>query len=474
MTMPADVGLIGLGVMGTNLALNLADNGHRVAVFNRTCEAVDRFAASEAAKGKEIHPYHKLSDFITGIKRPAQIIIMVKPGAAVDQIIRQLTPLLAKGDIIIDAGDSFFKDTIRRTAELASSGLGFVGLGVSGGGEDARRGLSLMPGGTPENYGRIEPILLSVAAKVLGKPCCAHIGPEGAGHFVKMIHNGIEYADMQLIAETYSILKDLVNLDYPAMSEALVDWNQGELEGYLLEITAEILARRDIETGQPICEIILDAAGQKDTGFWASREFLELGLAAPSLIEAVQARSLSVAREERTAARILPGPKAKFSGDSRAFAKEIGEALYAAKIICYAQGFHAMAAGAETYGWKLDLAALATIWRGGCIIRGRFLQRIADAYRENPCLPNLLLDKYLKNLLKKSQGAIRRVAAAAIGAGVPIPVMSSALAFYDGYRSDRLPANLIQAQRDYFGGRTCKHLDKGGYFHSEWTNGKIG
>ncbi len=466
----ADIGLIGLGVMGANLALNMADHGHRVAVFNRTREVTDRFAASEAARGRKIDPHHELKDFVAGIRRPAPVVLMVKAGSAVDQMLGQLTPLLAKGDIVVDAGNSFFRDSIRRTRELADLGLDFVGMGVSGGEEGARRGPSLMPGGTPESYRRLEPILLDISAKVLGKPCCAHIGPDGAGHFVKMIHNGIEYADMQLIAEAYSLLKDLVGLDYPAMREVFADWNKGELESYLIEITADILGRKDPDSGQPVCEIILDAAGQKGTGLWTSQEILELGLAAPTLIEAVQARSLSAAKAERLgASRHLAGPKAKFAGHGQAFAREIGDALYAAKIMCYAQGFRVLAAGAAAYGWNLDMGTLAAIWRGGCIIRARFLQRITDAYRADPGLPNLLLDGYFKGVLDRSQGAIRRVAAAAIGAGVPIPALSSALAYYDGYRAARLPANLIQAQRDYFGAHTYKRVDREGDFHTEWT-----
>ena len=465
----SDIGLIGLGVMGSNLALNIADHGHQVAVFNRNPDHTDSFMASSDAKGKALVAHKELAAFVANIRKPAAVIIMVAAGDPVDQVIKQLAPLLAKGDIVIDAGNSFYQDTIRRTRDLEALGFEFVGMGVSGGEEGARRGPSLMPGGSDAAYRRLEPILNSIAAQVLGTPCCAHIGPDGAGHFVKMVHNGIEYADMQLIAEAYSLLRDLVGMDYPAMHGVFAEWNRGELESYLIEITADILGHKDPDSSQPICEVILDSAGQKGTGLWTSQEILSLGVAAPTLIEAVQARSLSAAKAERVAAaRVITGPKARFAGAADGFAREIGEALYASKVCCYAQGFRLIAAAAEARGWNLDMGTLAKIWRGGCIIRARFLQRITDAYKKNPKLANLLLDDYFAGVMTRSQGAWRRVAAAAVGAGIPIPAFSSALAYYDGYRAERLPANLIQAQRDYFGAHTYQRVDKPGTFHTDW------
>ena len=469
----ADIGLIGLGVMGFNLALNMADHGYTVAVYNRTPEHTDKVMASEAAKGKSLVPHRDLESFVASIAKPAPIVLMVAAGNPVDLVLKQLVPLLAKGDIVVDAGNSFFQDTIRRTREMADLGFEFMGMGVSGGEEGARHGPSLMPGGGKAAYARLEPVLTAIAAKVLGTPCCAHIGPDGAGHYVKMVHNGIEYADMQLIAETYALLHELVGLDYPAMQEIFAEWNRGELESYLIEITAAIMGHLDRETGKPICEVILDAAGQKGTGLWTSQEVLGLGVAAPTLIEAVQARSLSAAKKERVAAaKVLRGPNARFEGAPLAFAKEIGEALYAAKLCCYAQGFSLLRAAAKAYGWQLNMGEIASLWRGGCIIRAKFLQRITDAYRRDSQLANLLLDDYFRDVLARSHSAWRRVVAAAVGAGVAVPALTSALSYFDGYRAERLAANLIQAQRDYFGAHGFKRLDQDGDFHGNWEEGK--
>ncbi len=470
MDQQADIALIGLSVMGSNLALNMADHGYTVAVYNRTQTVTAKFTASEEAEGKSLVGCSTLEELVKQVKKPAPFVLMVKAGSPVDDLIGQLTPLLAKGDIIIDAGNSFFRDTIRRTEQCAEAGLEFMGIGVSGGEEGARHGPSIMPGGSPESYKRVEAILTSIAAKVGSDSCCSYVGADGAGHYVKMVHNGIEYADMQLIAEAYSLLKDLAGLDYPAMREVFVEWNKGELESYLIEITADILGKVDAESGKPICEIIMDKAGQKGTGRWTSVEALDLGVAAPTMIEAVQARSLSAIRDERLAAAdVLSGPSDRYAGDVKAFTNDVREALYLSKLCCYAQGFQLLDAAAKEYGWTLDFGGLAMLWRGGCIIRAQFLERIRDAFRADPNLANLLLDPYFQGIMKRGQDAWRRVAMTAAQYGVPTPAFSSALAYYDGYRSARLPANLIQAQRDYFGAHTYERVDKEGVFHTEWS-----
>ncbi len=470
MDQQADIALIGLSVMGSNLALNMADHGYTVAVYNRTQAVTAKFTASEEAEGKSLIGCASLEELVKRVKKPAPIVLMVKAGSPVDDLTRQLTPLLEKGDIIIDAGNTFFHDTVTRTAQLPKVGLDFMGIGVSGGEEGARHGPSIMPGGSPDSYKRVEPILTSIAAKVAGEPCCAYVGTDGAGHYVKMVHNGIEYADMQLIAEAYSLLKDLAGLDYPAMREVFSEWNRGELESYLIEITADILGKVDAESGKPLCEIIMDRAGQKGTGRWTSVEALDLGIAAPTMIEAVQARSLSAIRDERiAAAKILCGPTDRFTGNIAAFTADVREALYLSKLCCYAQGFQLLAGAATMYKWNLDFGGLAMLWRGGCIIRAQFLERITDAFRANPQLANLLLDPYFLDIMKRGQHAWRRVVMTAAQYAVPTPAFSSALAYYDGYRSGRLPANLIQAQRDYFGAHTYERVDKEGVFHTEWS-----
>ncbi len=466
----ADIALIGLSVMGSNLALNIAEHGYTVAVFNRTAAVTEKFLASPDAKDKNLIGCFSLEDLTKKVKKPAPFILMIKAGPPVDDMIAKLVPYLAQGDIIIDAGNSYFRDTIRRGAELDAKGLSFMGVGVSGGEEGARHGPSIMPGGSTQSYARVEPILTAIAAKVAGVPCCAHIGSDGAGHYVKMVHNGIEYADMQLISEAYTLLKDLSGMNYREMQTEFREWNKGELGSYLIEITADILGRDDPETGKPLCEVIMDRAGQKGTGRWTSVEALDLGVAAPTMIEAVQARSLSAARDERlAAAKVLPGSGRVFAGDGRDFASDVREALYASKLVCYAQGFQLIAAAAATYGWRIDLGGLAMLWRGGCIIRAQFLERIRDAYKELPDLDNLLLAPYFQSVMQRGQEAWRRVVMNAALYGTPTPAFSSALAYYDGYRSARVAANLIQAQRDYFGAHTYERIDKPGVFHTDWV-----
>ncbi len=465
----ADIAVIGLSVMGSSLALNIADHGYTVAVYNRTEAVTAAFTNSEAARGKSIVGCATLEDLVGKVKKPAPFILMIKAGQPVDDMIAKLEPFLKPGDIIIDAGNSFFRDTIRRGRDLAEKNLEFMGIGVSGGEEGARHGPSIMPGGSETSYQRVESILTAIAAKVNGESCCAYVGPDGAGHYVKMVHNGIEYADMQLIAEAYALLKDLAGLDYPAMRDIFAEWNKGELESYLIEITADILGRVDADTGKPICEIIMDKAGQKGTGRWTSIEALDLGIAAPTMIEAVQARSLSAIRAERlVAAGLLPRPNRRFDKDARLFAEAVRQALYASKLCCYAQGFQLIASASQTYGWNIDLGGLAMLWRGGCIIRAQFLERIRNAYRDKPDLANLLLDPYFLEVMQRSQDAWRQVIMTAAEHGIAVPAFASALSYYDGYGSARLPANLIQAQRDYFGAHTYERIDKEGVFHTEW------
>jgi 6-phosphogluconate dehydrogenase len=467
----ADIGLIGLAVMGQNLVLNMDDHGFTVAVFNRTTEKVTHFIENEAQGTKVIGTY-SVEELAANLKRPRKIMIMVKAGWPVDATIEQLLPYLEAGDIIIDGGNSYFPDSIRRTKELAEKGLHFIGTGVSGGEEGARFGPSIMPGGSPEAWPHVKEIFQSIAAKVEdGTPCCDWVGADGAGHFVKMVHNGIEYGDMQLISEAYHLMKDVLGLSYPEMQAAFAGWNEGVLDSYLIEITADILGYRD-EDGEPLVEKILDAAGQKGTGRWTAMEALELGIPLTLIGEAVLARSLSALKEERVvASKVLSGPQPQFSGDAAAFVEDIQQALYAAKIISYTQGYMLMQAAAAEYGWDLNYGGIALMWRGGCIIRSAFLGKIKVAYDNNPNLSNLLLDPYFKTEVENAQAAWRRVVAKAFENGVPVPAMSSALAFFDGYRAERLPANLLQAQRDYFGAHTYERVDKprGEFFHTNWT-----
>jgi 6-phosphogluconate dehydrogenase len=469
-TAPAEIGLVGLGVMGQNLALNIADHDQRVAVYNRTSSKTEEFVAGDEAKGRPLTPCLSLEALVGALRRPRAIILMVKAGEATDQQIQALAPLLEPGDLIIDGGNARYPDTIRRDRTLRERGLLFSGTGISGGEEGARHGPSIMPGGAEEAYARVAPVFEAIAAKVDGQPCCTHIGPDGAGHFVKMLHNGIEYADMQLIAETYAVMKDALGLGYPEMQAIFAEWNRGELDSYLIEITADILGKNDPETGRPMAEIILDRAAQKGTGAWAVAAALELGAPAPVLAAAVGARSLSMLKEERVrAAKALASPAQRFEGDRAALVAALRDALLAAKVCAYAEGFAIMAAAGKVHDWPLDFGAIASIWRAGCIIRARFLYRIKEAYERDPAVPSLLLDPYFADLVTRAQPAWREVVATATRHGVAIPALSSALAYFDGYRSARLPANLIQAQRDYFGAHTYERVDRPGSFHTEWT-----
>ncbi len=464
-----DFGLIGLAVMGQNLVLNIESKGFSVAAYNRTAARTEEFAAGEA-KGKRILATYSLPDFVSALRRPRKIMLMVKAGQAVDDFIEHLLPHLEKGDLLIDGGNSNFHDTIRRNKSLSEKGILYIGTGVSGGEEGALKGPSIMPGGQPEAYELVAPILRKIAAQVDGEPCCAYIGPDGAGHYVKMVHNGIEYGDMQLISEAYFIMKEALGLSAKELHQVFADWNEGELNSYLIEITRDIFARVDEETGQPLVEVILDKAGQKGTGKWASQDALDLGVAAPTIAEAVFARCISAIKEERVAAsKLLRGPAPKYAGDRKAFIEAIRQALYASKICSYAQGFALMKEAGKEYGWKLNFGEIAMIWRGGCIIRARFLHRITEAYQRDPDLANLMLDPFFKGILEKSQDNWRHVLATATTLGLPVPAFASALAYFDSYRRDRLPANLLQAQRDYFGAHTYERTDKPGTFHTEWV-----
>lgn len=468
----ADIGLIGLAVMGENLVLNMESHGFTVAVFNRTVEKVDAFLAGRA-KGKNILGAHTLQELIALLKRPRRIMLMVKAGKAVDDFIEMLLPLLEPGDIIIDGGNSHFPDSIRRTKYLESKGLLFIGTGVSGGEEGALRGPSIMPGGSPAAWPHVKPIFQAIAAKVEdGTPCCDWVGSDGAGHFVKMVHNGIEYGDMQLICEAYHIMKEGLGMSNKEMHEVFAEWNEGELNSYLIEITRDILNYRD-ENKKYVVDYILDTAGQKGTGKWTSVAALDLGIPMTMVSEAVFARCLSALKDERViASKILKGPaKKKITASKKKFIEDIRKALYASKITSYAQGFMLMKEAAKEYHWDLNYGNIALLWRGGCIIRSVFLGKIKDAYDRNPQLANLLLDPYFKKIMANCQDSWRKVIAAATQAGIPVPAMTSSLMFYDGYRHKWLPANLLQAQRDYFGAHQYERIDKprGEFFHTNWT-----
>jgi 6-phosphogluconate dehydrogenase len=464
-----DFGLIGLAVMGQNLALNVESKGFSVAVFNRTTARTEEFMAGPA-KGKKIVGAETLEEFLGALKRPRKIMLMVKAGQPVDDFISLLLPHLDKGDLIVDGGNSFFQDTIRRNKMLTEKGILYIGTGVSGGEEGALHGPSIMPGGQPEAYDLVAPILTKIAAQVNGEPCCTYIGPDGAGHYVKMVHNGIEYGDMQLIVEAYFIMKNALNLDARRLHDVFAQWNEGELNSYLIEITRDIFTRKDEETRQPLVEVILDKAGQKGTGKWTSQSALDLGVAAPTIAEAVFARCISAIKEERVAASsILRGPSTTYGGDQKTFIGAIRQALYASKVCSYAQGFALMREAGKEYGWNLRFGEIAKIWRGGCIIRAQFLHRITEAYQRDPNLPNLMLDPFFKGILENAQENWRHVIASAATLGYPIPAFSSALSYFDSYRRERLPANLIQAQRDYFGAHTYERIDKPGTFHTEWV-----
>jgi 6-phosphogluconate dehydrogenase len=467
----ADIGLIGLAVMGENLVLNMESKGFTVAVFNRTVEKVDRFIEGRG-KGKHFIGTHSVEEFVNSLKRPRKVMMLVKAGQAVDDFIEKLIPHLEKGDIIIDGGNSHFPDTIRRTEYVESKGLLYIGTGVSGGEEGALLGPSIMPGGSNDAWPHVKPIFQAIAAKVSdGSPCCEWVGENGAGHFVKMVHNGIEYGDMQLICEAYQIMKELLGMTADDMHEVFTEWNKGELDSYLIEITRDILAFKD-EDGQPLVEKILDTAGQKGTGKWTAVAALDQGVPLTLIGEAVFARCLSAQKDERVhASKVLTGPSKKFSGDKKAFINDIRDALYASKLVSYAQGYVLMRAAAGEYGWNLNNGGIALMWRGGCIIRSVFLGKIKEAFDKNPKLENLLLDPYFKEKIVSAQEGWRRVVAAAAMHGIPVPAFSTALAYYDGYRSERLPANLLQAQRDYFGAHTYERTDKprGQFFHTNWT-----
>jgi 6-phosphogluconate dehydrogenase len=468
--MKADIGVIGLAVMGQNLARNMESRGYTVAVYNRTA-ARTRELIEAHGKGTKLVPAYSLEEFVAGLAKPRKAFIMVKAGKPVDEVITELTPLLEKGDILIDGGNSFFQDTIRRTREAEAKGLRYIGTGVSGGEEGALHGPAIMPGGTREAYEAVGKILRDISAKVGDDPCCTYIGPDGAGHYVKMVHNGIEYGDMELISEAYFIMKNVLGMGHDEMHRTFAEWNRGDLDSYLIQITADILARKDPDTGQPLVEVILDKAGQKGTGKWTTDSALELGVAAPTIAEAVFARCISAVQKERVeAAKVLKGPAARFSGDRKEFLDAIRDALYASKICSYAQGFALMKAAAAEYHWDLQFGEISMIWRGGCIIRARFLSKIRDAYERDPKLANLLLDPYFREVVERSQPRWRKVVAAAAELGVPIPAFSSALSYYDSYRTARLSANMIQAQRDYFGAHTYERTDKPGTFHTEWSN----
>jgi len=464
----ADIGLWGMAVMGQNLVLNMESKGFTVAAYNRTAEKTKKFA-EEQAKGKNIIPTYEVKDFIDCIAKPRKVMIMVKAGKPVDMVIEQILPYLEKADVIIDGGNSYFGDTIRRCNQLKDKGLLYIGTGVSGGEEGALKGPSIMPGGSKEAYKAVEPIFTKIAAQVDGQPCCTYIGDDGAGHFVKMTHNGIEYGDMQLICEAYYLMKNALGETSDQMHDVFADWNKGELDSYLIQITADILSKKDSETGKPLVEVILDKAGQKGTGAWTSQTALALGIAAPTIAEAVFARCISAIKDQRVAAsKQLSGPSGKYTGDKAEFLKAIRDGLYASKICSYAQGFAMMAAAAKEYNWKLDFGKIAMIWRGGCIIRAHFLHRIREAYDHNANLANLLLDPYFKEIVENAQESWRKVVSTAAELGIPVPAFSSALNYYDSYRNPRLAANMIQAQRDYFGAHTYERIDKEGVFHTDW------
>src|SRR5579884_1581928 len=467
-----DIGLIGLAVMGQNLVLNMNDHGYRVCVYNRTVSKVDDFLANEA-KGTNVVGAHSIEELVKALKRPRRVMLMVKAGETVDQMIDQLVPHLEKGDIIIDGGNSHFPDTNRRTKALAEKGILFIGTGVSGGEEGARFGPSIMPGGNPQAWPYVKEIFQSIAAKVEdGSPCCDWVGEDGAGHYVKMVHNGIEYGDMQLICEAYQLLEAGLGLNADELHNVFADWNKGELDSYLIEITADIFTKKD-EDGQPMIEKILDTAGQKGTGKWTAISALDTGTPVTLIGEAVFARCLSAMKQERVAAsKVLTGPGANGAAEDRkTFIENVRRALYCSKMISYAQGYMLLREAAKEEGWNLNFGGIALMWRGGCIIRSRFLGKIKEAYDKNPRLTNLLLDDFFSSTLIKYQDSWRRAIVAAIQCGTPTPAFSTALAFYDGYRTERLPANLLQAQRDFFGAHTYERVDKprGQFFHTNWT-----
>ncbi|MBO5634458.1 MAG: decarboxylating NADP(+)-dependent phosphogluconate dehydrogenase [Bacteroidales bacterium] len=468
----SDIGLVGLAVMGENLALNMESKGFHVSVYNRTVEKVDHFMEGRG-KGLNFYGAHSLEDFIASLKSPRKVFLMVKAGKPVDDFIEKLIPLLDKGDIIIDGGNTHFPDTARRTEYVESKGLLYIGTGVSGGEEGALKGPSMMPGGSPAAWPFVKPIFQEISAKVAdGTPCCDWVGQGGAGHFVKMVHNGIEYGDIQLICECYQIMKDILGMTNEEMHETFAEWNKGDLDSYLIEITRDILAKKD-EDGRYVLDYILDTAGQKGTGKWTAISALDLGEPLTLISESVYARCLSALKEERVeASKILEGPEpVRFTGDRKAFLEDLRRALFASKVVSYAQGYSLMRAAAKEYGWDLNYGGIALLWRGGCIIRSVFLGKIKEAFDKNPALANILLDPYFKEKLSDAQKGWRNVVSQAIVNGVPAPCMTAALEYYDGYRTERLPANMLQAQRDYFGAHTYERTDRprGEFFHTNWT-----
>ncbi|KRM88299.1 NADP-dependent phosphogluconate dehydrogenase [Lacticaseibacillus thailandensis] len=463
------IGVVGMAVMGKNLALNIESRGNTVAIYNRTGSKTKKVV--EDHPDKKLVPSYTVEDFVASLEKPRRIIMMVKAGKATDAVIGQLLPLLDKGDVLIDGGNTFFGDTMRRNAELDKSGINFIGMGVSGGELGALEGPSLMPGGQKEAYDLVAPILNQIAAKAEdGEPCVTYIGPNGAGHYVKMVHNGIEYGDMELIAESYNVMRNLVGMSVEEIADVFKEWSKGELSSYLIDITAEILTRKDdLGSDKPIVDLILDEAGNKGTGKWSSQSALELGVPQSVITESVYARYISAMKDERVAAsKVLPKPVGNVQIDKQATIEMIRKALYFSKLMSYAQGFEQMRVASEHYDWNLQYGELAKIWRAGCIIRAQFLQNITDAYNKDPELKNLLFDDYFKDIARNYQEAVRDLVGLAVKAGVPVPGFSAAISYYDSYRAEVLPANLTQAQRDYFGAHTYNRTDREGVFHYTW------
>ncbi|TWH16340.1 6-phosphogluconate dehydrogenase [Rhodococcus rhodochrous J45] len=468
-TPQAQIGVTGLAVMGSNIARNFARNGYTVALHNRSIAKTDALLAEHGSDGTFVRT-ETIDDFVAALEKPRRVLIMVKAGDATDAVIDELADAMEPGDIIIDGGNALYTDTIRREAALRARGLHFVGAGISGGEEGALNGPSIMPGGPAESYEALGPLLEKVAAQVDGTPCCTHIGPDGAGHFVKMVHNGIEYADMQLIGEAYHLLRDALGYDAGQIADVFADWNTGTLESYLIEITADVLRQTDAATGKPLVDVIVDAAEQKGTGRWTVKAALDLGVPVTGIAEAVFARALSGSRDQRAAARgLAAGNLGAAPTDAAQFTEDIRAALYASKIVAYAQGFDQIAAGSAEYGWNVDRAALATIWRGGCIIRAQFLNRIKEAYDADPALPSLILAPYFRDAIEIGIDSWRRVVVTATQLGIPVPAFASSLSYYDGLRADRLPAALTQGQRDFFGAHTYERTDRPGKFHTLWS-----
>ncbi|MGG0177937.1 NADP-dependent phosphogluconate dehydrogenase [Gottfriedia acidiceleris] len=463
------IGVIGLAVMGKNLALNIESRGFSISVYNRSVEKTEEFL--KEAEGKNVVGTFSIEEFVNSLETPRKILIMVKAGGPTDSTIEMLLPHLDQGDILIDGGNTYYKDTQRRNKMLSDSGIHFIGTGVSGGEEGALKGPSIMPGGQKEAFELVKPIFEAIAAKVNNEPCTTYIGPDGAGHYVKMVHNGIEYGDMQLISEAYFLLKNVLGLTADELHHVFSDWNKGELDSYLIEITADIFTKTDEETGKPLVDVILDKAGQKGTGKWTSQSTLDLGVPTSIITESVFARFISAMKDERVkASKLLSGPSTStYNGDKEQLIEDVRKALYMSKICSYAQGFAQLRAASDEYNWDLQYGDIAMIFRGGCIIRAAFLQKIKEAYDLDANLSNLLLDPYFKEIVESYQGALRKISVVAIEAGVPIPCFSAALAYFDSYRTETLPANLIQAQRDYFGAHTYERIDKEGKFHTQWT-----